>query len=208
MIKLFRKTRADMFKKKRFFSYLLYALGEISLIVIGILLALYLQNRNEETKVKENVNISIKMLKDEIKVNSEMINNVKDYHIMIKDTLTKMKKPKSEKEIEGKLGFWRGMRTPRLQNAAFQTTIQSGIGKEFNPETLKILNSLYTYQESYNEFTSQSTQIFFNSDFSDLKSFNKMMTSIQMIMNDLYYYEIGLTKVYENSLKQMDSIYK
>ena len=60
-----------MFKKKSFLSYILYAIGEIALIVVGILLALYLQNRNEEKKISETVTTSINMLKDEILTNKK-----------------------------------------------------------------------------------------------------------------------------------------
>ena len=207
MINLFRKVRKDMFKEKSFLSYILYAIGEIALIVVGILLALYLQNKNEEKKIAETVRTSVNMLKDEILTNKRAIDNVKDYHIMIRDTLEIMKLPESEADADNALGFWRGMRTPRLQNAAFQTSIQSGVGKEFNPELLKSLNSLYTYQDSYNEFTSQTTQIFFNSDFSDFTQFNKIMSSIAITMRDLYWYELELTEMFDRNLKQIDSLY-
>lgn len=207
MIKLFRKYRADMLKKKSFISYILYAIGEISLIVIGILLALYLQNENEEKKVAETLKTSISMLKDEIITNKNKIDDVRDYHIMVRDTLQKIDFPESENGFKEALSFWRGMRTPRLQNAAFQTSIQSGIGKEFDPQLLKSLNGLYTYQESYNDFTSQSTQIFFNTDFTDVKSISKTMAAVQMTMNDLYYYERELDEVYVYNLKQIDSLY-
>jgi len=208
MIKLFRKIRFDMLKKKDFLKYLLYAIGEITLIVIGIMLALYFQNRNEEEKIEESINTSINMLKDEILTNKKMIDNVKDYHIMVRDTLKSMREPEKKEDIDNALGFWRGMRTPRLQNAAFQTSIQSGIGKAFNPELLKTLNSLYTYQESYNEFTGQTAQIFFNSDLTDFTQFNKIMTSVGMAMNDLYWYERELTEMLDYSIKQIDSITK
>lgn len=196
-----------MFKKKSVLKYILYALGEVSLIVIGILLALYLQNRNEEKKTVAIVNTTLGMLKDEIQANQNSINRVKDYHIMIRDTLDILETPKTEAEAKESLSFWRGMRTPRLQNAAFQTTIQSGTSKEFNPQLLKLLNSLYTYQDSYNDYTSRSTQIFFNSDFTDLNSFNKIMASVQITMKDLYYYERELTERYQYSLAQIDSLY-
>ena len=196
-----------MFKKKSFLSYIFYAIGEIALIVVGIMLALYLQNRNEEKKIAETVNTSIKMLKDEISTNLNKIDNVKEYHIMVRDTLRKINMPDTEDAINETLSFWRGMNTPRLQNAAFQTTIQSGIGKEFNPNLLKTLNGLYTYQDSYNDFTSQSSQIFFNADFSDLSQFKKIMASVGITMNDLFYYERELTASYEHCIKQIDSIY-
>jgi len=207
MINLFRKKRAVMSKKKKFFSYVLYALGEISLIVIGILLALYLQNRNEQKKTQESLSISLNMLKNEIKTNFKKIDDVKEYHIMIRDTLGTMVIPKEAKGIQGALSFWKGMRTPRLQNAAFQTTIQSGTSKEINPKTLEILNGLYNYQDSYNDFTSRSAQIFFNADYTNVNSLAKTMASVRMTMNDLDFYERELSATYEYCLQQMDSIY-
>lgn len=48
MIKLFRKIRQNLLMENKFSKYLLYALGEIVLVVIGILIALNLNNRNQE----------------------------------------------------------------------------------------------------------------------------------------------------------------
>ncbi|MCB0459087.1 MAG: hypothetical protein KDC74_03610 [Flavobacteriaceae bacterium] len=196
-----------MFKKKSFLSYIIYAVGEITLIVIGILLALYLQNNNDEKKNEKTVTAIINMLKNEISTNKKNIDRVKDYHIMVRDTINVIETPVKEEDVQKTIGFWRGMQTPRLQNAAFQTSIQSGVGKEFNPELLKALNALYTYQESYNNFTSQTSQIFFNADFSDIRQFNRIMASIGLFMNDLYYFESELNEMFEYNLKKIDSLY-
>jgi hypothetical protein len=48
MIKLFRKIRQNLLTENKFSKYLLYAIGEIVLVVIGILIALNLNNRNQE----------------------------------------------------------------------------------------------------------------------------------------------------------------
>ena len=205
MVNSFRKIRKDMFKKKSFLSYMLYAIGEIALIVVGILLALYLQNRNEEKKIAETVKTSISILKDEILTNQEIIDRVRDYHIMIKDTLKNFKTSDNEEDMD--LNFWRGMQTHRLQNAGFQTTIQSGVSKEFNQQLLKALNKLYTHQESYNEYTSKSTQIFLNSDITDTSQFGRIAASVRMTMNDIYWYEKELTEMFHYNLKQIDSLY-
>ena len=50
MIKFFRQLRQRMIKDNRVSKYLLYALGEIMLVVIGIFLALQLNNWNEGRK--------------------------------------------------------------------------------------------------------------------------------------------------------------
>jgi len=47
MIKFFRKIRQKTLTESKFGKYLLYALGEIILVVIGILIALSINNRNE-----------------------------------------------------------------------------------------------------------------------------------------------------------------
>jgi hypothetical protein len=50
MIKLFRKIRQRLLLENRFSKYLIYALGEIVLVVIGILIALQINNHNEKNK--------------------------------------------------------------------------------------------------------------------------------------------------------------
>lgn len=55
MIKFFRKIRHQLLAQNRFSKYLIYAIGEIVLVVIGILIALQINNLNEtkKTRLKE-----------------------------------------------------------------------------------------------------------------------------------------------------------
>jgi hypothetical protein len=48
MIRFFRKIRQGLLAQNRFTQYLIYALGEIILVVIGILIALSINNWNQE----------------------------------------------------------------------------------------------------------------------------------------------------------------
>jgi hypothetical protein len=52
MIKFFRKIRYDLIEKSKTGKYLKYAIGEIILVVIGILIALQINNWNEVRKDK------------------------------------------------------------------------------------------------------------------------------------------------------------
>ena len=52
MLKIFRKIRQNMLKNNKVTAYLLYAIGEIVLVMIGILLALQVNNWNEKRKQK------------------------------------------------------------------------------------------------------------------------------------------------------------
>ena len=55
MIKLFRNFRKQLFNEGKTANYLKYAIGEIVLVVIGILIALSINNWNEQRK--ENLNV-------------------------------------------------------------------------------------------------------------------------------------------------------
>ena len=50
MIKFFRKMRLRLLSKNKYSKFLIYAIGEIILVVIGILIALQINNWNENTK--------------------------------------------------------------------------------------------------------------------------------------------------------------
>ncbi len=52
MIKIFRKIRYDLMEKNKTGKYLKYAIGEITLILIGIILALQLNSWNDNRMVK------------------------------------------------------------------------------------------------------------------------------------------------------------
>jgi hypothetical protein len=63
MIKVFRRVRQIILTENRFGRYLFYAVGEIILVVIGILIALSINNWNDERKkssLKENYIESLK----------------------------------------------------------------------------------------------------------------------------------------------------
>lgn len=52
MIKFFRKIRMRLLSENKLGRYLIYAIGEIVLVVIGILIALQINNWNENQKIK------------------------------------------------------------------------------------------------------------------------------------------------------------
>ncbi len=62
MIKFFRKIRYDLMEKNKTGKYFKYAIGEIILVVIGILIALQINNWNENRKeIKEEKNIVLNL---------------------------------------------------------------------------------------------------------------------------------------------------
>ena len=75
MIKFFRIIRKKLLVENSFSKYLLYAGGEIVLVVIGILLALSINNWNERRKQIEQEQIILKQLKTDYQANLLQLDN-------------------------------------------------------------------------------------------------------------------------------------
>lgn len=67
MIKFFRKIRQKLLSENRFGKYLIYAFGEIVLVVIGILIALQINNQNEAKIRKEKEIVLLTQMKSNLK---------------------------------------------------------------------------------------------------------------------------------------------
>lgn len=70
MFRIFRTIRKSLLARNRFSNYLLYALGEIVLVVIGILVALQINNWNDQRKLH---NQELKYLRN---IRADLVNNI------------------------------------------------------------------------------------------------------------------------------------
>ena len=80
MIKFFRKIRYDLMEKNKTGKYLKYAIGEIVLVMIGILLALQVNNWNEKRKINSIEESLLSDLKVEIEATILELQSVIDDH--------------------------------------------------------------------------------------------------------------------------------
>lgn len=89
MIKFFRKIRQTLLSENKFSKYLIYAIGEIVLVVIGILIALSINNWNENRKnrileqeilkdLKEEYVLNLSQLQQKIDMRNSIIQNSND----------------------------------------------------------------------------------------------------------------------------------
>lgn len=76
MIKFFRKIRQKLLSENKFSKYLIYAIGEIILLVIGILIALQINNWNENRKNKIALRTYTKSLIKDFKQDTITLNNI------------------------------------------------------------------------------------------------------------------------------------
>ena len=76
MIKFFRKIRLNLISEGKTGKYIKYAVGEIILVVIGILIALSINNWNEQRKQNNEEIYILNQLKVEFKADSIKINTL------------------------------------------------------------------------------------------------------------------------------------
>lgn len=76
MLRFFRKIRQRLVTENKFSKYLLYALGEIALVVIGILIALAINNWNENRILENKQRYYLEGLKNEFEQNKIRLQNL------------------------------------------------------------------------------------------------------------------------------------
>ena len=66
MIKFFRKIRQNLLNENKFKKYLIYVIGEITLVVIGILIALTINNSNQSKINKNNASLIFNQIQKDL----------------------------------------------------------------------------------------------------------------------------------------------
>ena len=159
MIKFFRKIRYNLMEQNKTGKYLKYAIGEILLVVIGIIIALQLNNWNE-TRKKQNLKneylVSLKndYRKDTIQLNDRIYQNKKRLEVLMHiypDSINTSTITTSEEFISlFKNKFGNGIRVINTYNTnSFNLLISSGnidlLDKQFR-ESIMELNRLQVFE--------------------------------------------------------------
>ena len=157
MIKFFRKIRQEMISQNKFSKYILYALGEILLVMIGILLALSVNNWNENRKEKELEQNYYCLLLDDIKQDKQQVETLK---LLVRERITSSNKAISEIQKENsdatevginfRLAIRMGKRTFKPNDASFQDIKSSGnLGIIKDKYILQQLNRYFRNMDGY-----------------------------------------------------------
>ena len=150
MIKFFRKIRQNLLMENKTSKYFKYAIGEIILVVIGILIALQVNNWNEnisklkaQNKTIENLNLELKgnliKLDSTIRLSELSINSSDNLLASMNDSTTNKYKGEKLDSLLSKLNFSNWNRS----NLNI-TSIQSS-GNLNNVENSELKNLIYDW---------------------------------------------------------------
>ncbi len=90
MIKFFRKIRYQLMSENKTGKYVKYAIGEILLVVIGILIALQVNNWNESRQKRLKEKTVLTAIHKEFSENKKQLDTVVSYHSMAKQSCEKL----------------------------------------------------------------------------------------------------------------------
>jgi len=154
MIKIFRKVRLKFIEERNTGKYIKYAIGEIILVVIGILIALQLNNWNVEMSNKKKLKNNVAILIENLQRDSIQI--VRDQRRMERDRLTL---DNYEKRATGPFAnldtlikiaskeYIPTVNTIEFTNkSAYNTMVQSGEINLFDKELLQEIYAVYSFQ--------------------------------------------------------------
>lgn len=81
MIKFFRKIRQELLAKKQLNRYLIYALGEVILVMVGILLALFISNWNSNRIEEKKERWYLENIVEDLIYQKVILEDMRDFNI-------------------------------------------------------------------------------------------------------------------------------
>jgi len=160
MIKFFRNIRQSLIMENKTSKYLKYAIGEIVLVVIGILIALQINNWNQN---RINKDYELKMLRElveDLKLDTTFMNvQFKRIERFEESVNLVLNDPQNLKE-KGNLFLFSGVYF--IQNTKSIETIKAGnVQIPFNDNLRKQINSHYHSSRFYLDLLSMEDKNFF-----------------------------------------------
>jgi hypothetical protein len=151
MIKFFRKLRWSSLSRKRFPKYLLYATGEIVLVVIGILIALQINDWNDNRKATNSEIKTLYQLNIDLKSNLREISEIREQSIEANKSGKKiLHHLNSNEQVTDSLKFWvEKFNSRNIFNNANTTykNIQNGNKNSITNDSLRLKITLIYEQD-------------------------------------------------------------
>ena len=202
MIKFFRHIRKSLLMVNKTSKYFKYAIGEIVLVVIGILIALQINIWNEQKKEQKIVESYLKNLvvdlNEDIKMTESLVVRIK-YKVLYIDKLATFFRNKDIKELDNLEVFYEA-----YDNYGYKpfTWYKSTIDEIKNSGSLKLIknDSLRKQINQYYALTDHLDQDFIN----DSETATSLRTSLFNIVNTNYPNRKDLIDTLNLSYKKSD----
>lgn len=154
MIKFFRKIRQQLLSENKISKYLFYAVGEVVLVVIGILIALSINNWNENRKNAALESYYLNSLR------SNIIQDTTNYGIKLRDinrTLTELDSAAIKLNLDSNEELWTD-KAPGIFMSTFNVNSETSVIEDLKStgnlsliSNKKIIDSVLVYYKGIDE---------------------------------------------------------
>ncbi len=167
MIKLFRKIRQNLLSEGKTGKYLKYAIGEIILVVIGILIALQLNNLNENKKNEVFEKEILSQIQENLKSDKLVLKQIELNFIKAIVSSKKILTAEESQKTEDSIKIWLGaiIQFDRFQplTNAYEVLKSNGLdrisnkqlrfllGKYYDDESLRMIKSINDIEIAFND---------------------------------------------------------
>ena len=151
MIKFFRRIRYDLMEKNKTGKYLKYAIGEIVLVVIGILIALSINNWNEGRKLRNQEFKILTEIRSNLETTLEIFESDTLFNLKTIQQFNKIKRYIIEdlpynKELDSAFGYLQNWASPYPILTAYKTLQLKGLDIISNENLRTDIIDLYEYE--------------------------------------------------------------
>ncbi|AXT20340.1 hypothetical protein D7030_04260 [Flavobacteriaceae bacterium AU392] len=215
MPKIFQSIRENSVKSGGLKKYLIYALGEIILVIIGILVALNINNLNEEHKEEKQQHAILASIKNELNTNLNLLQKAHKRRLLFYKGLDSITEHMTEDlkkvllhnipEDNNKLSGWTGLNPISLNGAMFETAKYSGILTNIDVELLQNLSYTYNKQQEINTIGNTFINRFFDMDTNKDINYDEYIGFMWRIREEFFGAQFLLMDDYKSSIELIEN---
>ncbi|MCB0647861.1 MAG: hypothetical protein KDC49_14430 [Saprospiraceae bacterium] len=208
MVKIYRNIRQKLLSESKTGKYIKYAVGEIVLVVIGILIALQVNNWNEGRKSKLQQTVFLKNIRQDLMNDLVQLDKIIDYQTKKLQVVTALSEELTHEKDFNKIEnlFTTIQNTTNAtffaNTGAYTTSGTSGVLDNLQPDSLKI--AITTLYERYYKRLIYNGEIYDNRTDEVVilrgKYFNKLTGTLtnKEVINDSEFINLTSIALYNN----------
>jgi|GEM_PF-816283 len=212
-MKMFHIGKQSVKSLKSVSKYLI----ELLIVSFGVFLGFYLGEQNNQKRTNQNTLNALNQIISELESNVEIIGRTITYHEQLSielDSVTSiLEKSDYNKpflETKEKFNFsqmpsWRGYWVANTNSIIYESAKISGVFNELNIETIRIIATVYEFQEHYKKLGNQSLNKLLDMD-SDTKVMDVVGLLERLVKYDLYAQEKSILEMLKQSIQQLKKI--
>lgn len=173
---------------------------ESLLIVVSILLALALDQWQEDLEIEELVDRSVQSFEQEVRRNKMRVEDVAPYHIGLQEILTRLDEGEGVKSLMEYRNIMEGFQATLLLRTAWDTSVATGALSRMDYELVAALSQTYDAQNRFNELYSIGSNAILTSARLNVENLDLSIYNAIRFMSEVTAAEAHLEAVYEVTL--------